>query len=390
MALDKNDKTYTLLRAFINDRLEKSALEELFVLLEQVDEEQLQEAICTILDEENTLGNHDFIHERVELLQEDILAKIIPVQPLLLPRKPYRIRLAIGIAAMLAIVFTITYLGQRWETLYSGTDQDIASTIMPGGNKATITIDGQDFELDADQSELMLGADSLFYGDGQLLTTTGAQQSVQVKTPLGGQYQLILEDGSQVWLNAGSKLTYNTGFGTDNRDLRLEGEAYFDVAENPDLPFTVEINGQQVEVLGTAFNISAYAEEPIVKTTLQRGSLAVANDDQKLVLKPNQQAILDKNAKKIATRDVNASSIVAWKDGIFDFHGMDVEECMRVIARWYQLDIVYKEKVPSVLLGGKMSRGVRLSTFLEFLETNFDIHGEVTADRKLIITANSK
>lgn len=390
MALDKNDKTYTLLRAFINDRLEKSALEELFVLLEQVDEEQLQEAICTILDEENTLGNHDFIHERVELLQEDILAKIIPVQPLLLPRKPYRIRLAIGIAAMLAIVFTITYLGQRWETLYSGTDQDIASTIMPGGNKATITIDGQDFELDADQSELMLGADSLFYGDGQLLTTTGAQQSVQVKTPLGGQYQLILTDGSQVWLNAGSKLTYNTGFGTDNRDLRLEGEAYFDVAENPDLPFTVEINGQQVEVLGTAFNISAYAEEPIVKTTLQRGSLAVANDDQKLVLKPNQQAILDKNAKKIATRDVNASSIVAWKDGIFDFHGMDVEECMRVIARWYQLDIVYKEKVPSVLLGGKMSRGVRLSTFLEFLETNFDIHGEVTADRKLIITANSK
>src|SRR5690606_28834510 len=146
-----------------------------------------------------------------------------------------------------------------------------------------------------------------------------------------------------------------------------------DLVKNPDLPFTVEINGQQVEVLGTAFNISAYAEEPMVKTTLQRGSLAVANDDQKLILKPNQQAILDKDAKKIATRDVNAASIVAWKDGIFDFHGMDVEECMRVIARWYQLDIVYKEKVPSVLLGGKMSRGVRLSTFLEFLEANVEI-----------------
>src|SRR5690606_31932129 len=129
------------------------------------------------------------------------------------------------------IVFTITYLWQFGND-HAGTDQDIASTIMPGGNKATITVNGQDFELDADRGELMLGADSLFYGDGQLLTTTAAQQTVQVKTPLGGQYQLILSDGWQVWLNAGSKLTYITGFVTDNRALRLEGEAYFDVVKN--------------------------------------------------------------------------------------------------------------------------------------------------------------
>ncbi len=389
MASDKNDKTYTLLRAFINDQLERSQLEELFALIEEADEEQLHTAIRSILDEEHTPENLDFIHERVELLQEDILAKINPPQSSPSKRKLSSLQIAIGIAAMLTIVFTITYLWQ-FGNEHSGTDQSIASTIMPGGNRATITVNGQDFELDTDQGELVLGADSLFYGDGQLLTTTGVQQSVQVKTPLGGQYQLMLADGSQVWLNAGSELTYNTGFGTDNRALRLEGEAYFDVVKNPDLPFTVEINGQQVEVLGTAFNINAYAEEPMVKTTLQRGSLAVVNNDQKLILKPNQQAILDKDAKKIATRDVNAASIVAWKDGIFDFHGMDVEESMRVIARWYQLDIVYKEKIPSVLLGGKMSRGVRLSTFLEFLEANFDIHGEVTADRKLIITRKSK
>ncbi|MBD1426176.1 FecR family protein [Sphingobacterium arenae] len=390
MALDKNDKTYTLLRAFINDQLERSQLEELFALIEEVDAEQFNAAVRAILDEEHTPENLEFIQERVELLQEDILAKIVPEQIQTLQRKPFNIRLAIGIAAMLAIVFTITYLWQRRENLSPAAVHGIASTILPGGNKATITVNGQDFELDANQGELIWGADSLFYADGQLLTTTSARQSVQVKTPLGGQYQLTLADGSQVWLNAGSKLTYDTGFGTDNRALRLEGEAYFDVAKNLDLPFTVEINGQHVEVLGTAFNISAYTEEPMVKTTLQRGALAVANNHQKLILKPNQQAILDKNEKKIVTRDVNATSVVAWKDGIFDFHGMDVEECMRVIARWYQLDVVYKEQVPSVLLGGKMSRGVRLSTFLEFLEANFDIHGEVTADRKLIITANNR
>src|SRR5690606_26599644 len=277
MALDKNDKTYTLLRAFINDQLERSQLEELFALIEEVDAEQFNAAVRAILDEEHTPENLEFIQERVELLQEDILAKIVPEQIQTLQRKPFNIRLAIGIAAMLAIVFTITYLWQRRENLSPAAVHGIASTILPGGNKATITVNGQDFELDANQGELIWGADSLFYADGQLLTTTSARQSVQVKTPLGGQYQLTLADGSQVWLNAGSKLTYDTGFGTDNRALRLEGEAYFDVAKNLDLPFTVEINGQHVEVLGTAFNISAYTEEPMVKTTLQRGALAVAN-----------------------------------------------------------------------------------------------------------------
>src|SRR5690606_10845795 len=130
MASDKNDKTYTLLRAFINDQLERSQLEELFALIEEADEEQLHTAIRSILDEEHTSENLDFIHERVALLQEDILANINPPQSSPSKRKLSSLQIAIGIAAMLTIVFTITYLWQ-FGNEHSGTDQSIASTIMP-------------------------------------------------------------------------------------------------------------------------------------------------------------------------------------------------------------------------------------------------------------------
>lgn len=390
MELDNSDKTYALLRVFIHSRLEKPQLEELFSLLEKLDGEQLSRAVREILNEETPAADLDFIQERVDRLQEDILAKIDPARQPLSPRKPLRLWLLAGIAASLIVAFTISYFWQRYDKQNIDRDQGIASTIMPGTNKATITVNGQDFELDGDQSQLRLGADSLFYSDGQLLTTTTGEQTIEIKTPLGGQYQLTLADGSAVWLNAGSQLRYNTGFGKSNRDLHLVGEAYFDVAKNPDLPFMVNTQDQQIEVLGTAFNVSAYADEPMVKTTLQRGALTVTSEAQRLTLKPNQQSVWDKAAQKMAIRDVHASSIVAWKDGIFDFHGMSLEECMRIIARWYQLDVVYQEKVPTVLLGGKMSRGVRLSTFLDFLELNFNVHGEVTPDRQLVITTHKK
>lgn len=390
MALAKNDKTYILLRTFINDRLEKPQLDELFALLTKLDEEELSTAIRSILDEESSSDDQDFISERVEVLHENILNQIDPDEPSITPRKRFRGNIMIGIAALLAVVLTIAYYLQQGGDQYPSANEDVASRIMPGTNKATVTVNGQDFELDADQGKLMAGGDGLYYGDGQLLTATGEKQSIHVKTPLGGQYQLLLADGSAVWLNAGSELVYDTGFGKENRMVYLKGEAYFEVTKNADLPFFVETTAQKIEVKGTTFNVSAYPEEPMVKTTLQTGSVLVTNDVEQRFLEPNQQSILDKAANKMATRDVNAAAVIAWKDGIFDFHGMSVEECMRIIARWYQLEIVYKEKIPSVLLGGKMSRGVRLSTFLDFLEMNFNIYGEVTPGRKLLITTNQE
>lgn len=386
--MEKNDRTYSLLRTFINSKLEKPELAELFVRLEHVDEAQLHATIQSILDEENSEKEEvGFIRQRVNILHQRILAKIESPEEEERDRWQSFKRWGLGIAATLVIAFTITYLVlQKDSRLLSDDSYGVASTIMPGTNKATITVNGADFQLDTNQAELVLSADGLYYGDGTLLTVADAQQSIAVKTPLGGQYQLTLADGSKVWLNAGSELAYTTGFGKANRMLSLKGEAYFQVRKNEQLPFIVHTHEQAIEVLGTSFNVSAYPEESLVKTTLQEGSLAVSNAIQKLILQPNQQSVLDKDVNKMNVQDVDAASVVAWKDGVFDFHGMSVEDCMRVIARWYALDVVYNEKVPSVLLGGKMSRGVKLSTFLTFLETNFNIHGEVTPERKLIIT----
>lgn len=388
--MDKNDRTYSLLHSFINAQLEKPQLDELFALLEQMDDKQLHVAIRSILDEEDTAeADATYIQERVQVLQQDILKKIDPSgdETTFFPRTSLK-RWGLAIAATLLIACTATYLLHQRNIFLNDGGDNIAATIMPGTNKATITIGGQDFQLDSEQGELVLSTDSLYYGDGTLLTTAGREQPIHVKTPLGGQYQLTLADGSKVWLNAGSELTYTMGFGKANRMLSLKGEAYFQVVKNEQLPFIVHTHEQAIEVLGTSFNVSAYPEESLVKTTLQEGSLAVSNAIQKLTLQPNQQSVLDKGVNKINVRHVDAASIVAWKDGVFDFHGMSVEDCMRIIARWYALDVVYTEKVPSVLLGGKMSRGVKLSTFLTFLETNFNIHGEVTPERKLIITTN--
>lgn len=388
--MEKNDTTYTLLRSFINNKLERPQLAELFALLEYVDEEQLHNAIQSILDEDEP-GEEDagFIQERVNILRQNIIENIESPEKGEPDRWQSFKRWGLGIAATLVIAFAVGYLvQQRDNELLSDDGYGVASTIMPGMNKATITVNGADFQLDTNQRELVLSADGFYYGDGTLLTATDAQRSITVKTPLGGQYQLILADGSKVWLNAGSEMSYTEGFGKADRRLSLQGEAYFEVAKNENIPFIVHVKGQEIRVLGTAFNVNAYSDESLVKTTLQEGSLVVSNDKQKFVLKPNQQAVLDKEANKMATRDVNAVTVIAWKDGIFNFHGMSLEECLRIIARWYKLDVVYTEKIPSILLGGKMSRGVKLSTFLTFLEVNFNIHGEVTADRKLVITVN--
>lgn len=389
--MEKNDKTYTLLRSFINSKLEKPQLAELFALLEHVDEEQLHTAIQSILDEDEPREEEaGFIQERVNILHQNILENIVSPDKVEPDRWQSFKRWGLGIAAGLVIAFAVgSLIQQRDNGLLNDDGYGVASTIMPGTNKATITVNGADFQLDTTQRELVLSADGFYYGDGTLLTATGAQRSIAVKTPLGGQYQLTLADGSKVWLNAGSELRYTEGFGKANRTLDLQGEAYFEVAKNEEIPFIVHTNEQEIRVLGTAFNISAYSDEPLLKTTLQEGSLTVSTDRQKLVLKPNQQTVLNKKAKKMATQDVNAAAVIAWKDGIFDFHGMNLEECLRIIARWYKLDVVYREKIPSILLGGKMSRGVKLSTFLAFLEANFNIHGEVTADHKLVITANN-
>lgn len=206
-------------------------------------------------------------------------------------------------------------------------------------------------------------------------------------TPRGRQFQVLLPDGTKVWLNAASSLTYPTAFTGNNRTVALTGEAYFEVARNKAKPFKVKLNEQtEVEVLGTHFNVNAYQEEGKIKATLLEGSVRVKALKHTQVLAPGQQAQImeGKNEIKIA-RNVNVEYVMAWKNGLFNFDGASLKEVMNQLARWYNIEVVYPNGVPDMYFGGEMSRNLNLSEVLMGLQ-DARVQFRIEDNKKLIVT----
>ncbi|MGO3109652.1 MAG: FecR family protein [Sphingobacterium sp.] len=254
-----------------------------------------------------------------------------------------------------------------------------ASDVMPGSNKATLTLaDGSEVLLD-DQAvgTIAQQAEQMVYKteDGQIVYQSGEQQTDLSKpsfntitTPRGGQYHVTLPDGTKVWINAASSLRYNTSNAAGERLVELKGEGYFEVAPDADRPFKVITDNQVVEVLGTHFNINSYNDEPSTKTTLLEGSVKILEKKTKrtAVLKPGQQASLGKN-NKLMVKNVAAGDAVAWKDGLFRFNHSDIEIVMRQMSRWYDVEVEFEGEEPAIKLWGEVYRNVNASQALEIL-----------------------
>ncbi len=211
-------------------------------------------------------------------------------------------------------------------------------------------------------------------------------------TPRGRQFQLVLPDGTRVWLNAASSISYPTAFTGKERPVTVTGEVYFEVAKNAQMPFRVNVAGKEaIEVLGTHFNINAYANEKSINTTLLEGSVRVIVPDAHgatggkpatVVLEPGQQA--QGTRGKITVLDhVNLDKVQAWKNGVFNFEGARLDEVMRELERWYDIDVIYEHGVPDIEFGGKITKGVSLNGLLILLE-RADVHFRQEG-RKLII-----
>ncbi len=248
--------------------------------------------------------------------------------------------------------------------------------IPPGGNKAILILsDGSSIALtDAKKGELAndKGVKINKKANGQITyTRNGVSVEQQVNafntviTPRGGQYQLVLSDGTKVWLNSASSLKYPVTFTGNKREIELSGEAYFEVAHNQHKPFRVISNGQIVEVLGTHFNVNAYADEPAAKTTLLEGSVKVQSNGISKTIKPNEQVMLKDGAMSIAKVDVNEA--VAWKNGFFYFKDDDIKSVMRQLARWYNVDIKYEGEIPQREFSGEISKNIDASKLLAIL-----------------------
>lgn len=256
------------------------------------------------------------------------------------------------------------------------------------GNKAVLMLaNGETIVLDSAENGVLIKTGAIEVSktsDGQLVyqVKTQSDQNPEngglntITTPPGGQYQVILPDNSKVWLNAASSLKFPTSFNGKSRNVELIGEAYFDVAEDKSRPFIVKSRLGEIEVLGTGFNVMAYADERVMKTTLVEGSVKIKGRETR-VLKPGEQAVLNAYRMKIANVDVQEA--IAWKNNLFQFNETSIDVIMRQATRWYNVEVKYAGKIPNRSFTGKISRNVSLNEFLEMLKytgVNFKIEGK--------------
>jgi len=265
----------------------------------------------------------------------------------------------------------------------SSVDQTLVAAqiadIPPGRNRAMLTLpDGQTVTLDESQHGILV-SDTLRYADGsEVLSTAGKypssdiSESMVISVPRGGQYQITLSDGTNIWLNAESTLRYPSKFGAGARVVTFEGEGYFVVAHDSNRPFKIVNQRQTIEVLGTAFNFSAYPDESEARTTLVAGKVLVNYGNSlnreyiPLVLSPGQQAVVNGSSGRVETVDTGA--FTAWKDGFFYFDGDSPESAFAQLGRWYDLELVYPHKIPNVEFYGKIERNKSLGAILKILE----------------------
>lgn len=278
------------------------------------------------------------------------------------------------------------------------------AAIPPGGNKAILTLaNGQTIVLDsaANGNVAQQGNGQVTkLADGRIAyqpagTATGEVLYNSLSTPRGGQYQLGLPDGSQVWLNSASSIKYPTAFTGKERVVEVTGEVYFEIKpQTPKggqkTPFIVKVNtpagaGTYVEVLGTHFNINAYADEASISTTLLEGSVKVGEttSKQSTVIKPGQQAQLVGTQPIQVASSIDVAQVMAWKTGFFEFDNTALPTIMRQVSRWYDVDVLFEGSPSKERFGGRISKNLPLSEILKLLETNgirFKLEG-----RKLVV-----
>ncbi|MDB5146119.1 MAG: hypothetical protein JWQ57_139 [Mucilaginibacter sp.] len=307
-------------------------------------------------------------------------------KPVTMPSRSGWIRYAVA-ASILLFISVGAYFFIRSNHKADNFAANTYKGITPGGNKAILTLaNGTTISLDdagKGQIAKQAGVKISKTADGQIVyqaDATGQAMQNTVTTPNGGQYRIILPDGTNVWLNAASSITYPTVFTGTDRVVTLSGEGYFEVAKNKMMPFRVKSAMQTIEVLGTHFDINAYNDEALVKTTLLEGSVKVISATNSTLIVPGEQAVISRGGNgAISKQQVNLEKEVAWKNGVFSFADEDIHEVMRQVSRWYNIDVVYESDIPNEKFFGEISRSSDLADVFRILELNnmkFTVEGK--------------
>ena len=305
---------------------------------------------------------------------------------------PFYKRTLVRAAAILVFISTgIFFLYNKHNGQQIANNKPVTHDVAPGGNKAILTLANgakvvlnsvKNGNLGSQAGAMVIKKDSLLSYKAIKPNTSQVLYNT-ITTPNGGQYQLVLADGTKVWLNAASSLKFPTQFDGKDRTVQLTGEAYFEVAKNKDKPFNVKTATQTVQVLGTHFDINSYTNETAVKTTLLEGSVKVLSPAGNVIISPGQQAVLSNTNGLSVNSEADINEVIAWKNGMFQFDEADIQTIMRQVARWYDIDVELKGPMPNYTYHGKIPRNSNASQVLKILGLsgiNFTIEG-----RKIII-----
>ncbi|MBS1662272.1 MAG: FecR domain-containing protein [Bacteroidetes bacterium] len=286
-------------------------------------------------------------------------------------------------AAVLVVVIGVGFWRHREAPVVVKAAPAAQRDIPAGKQGAILTLaDGRKVVLDSLGNGVIAtqsGA-KVVLNSGRVEYSAGAVGEVAyntMSTPRGRQFQVGLPDGTRVWLNAASSIRYPTVFTGGQRIVEVSGEAYFEVAKDNEHPFFVRTGTMEVQVLGTHFDVNAYTDEATVNTTLLEGAVRVKD----VVLRPGQQAQTGANGNVVV--GANVEKVMAWKNGVFDFQDATLEEVMRQLQRWYDIDVVYEKEVPKIEFIGKMGRDLSLSEVLGGLQVS-KVHFRLEG-RKLVV-----
>ncbi|MCA5005549.1 FecR family protein [Sphingobacterium bovistauri] len=369
MCMNKKDRIELLTHKFQNGSIDKQEFAELLDWYNSFDDSQVELS-----------GSEDITLSTIKNRMYDHICSQVDIAPkplTLQPRSNFNLwKWSASIAAIFVCIVGLWWAFKSTNRLEDSHLSTASSSILPGSNKATLKLaDGSTIILDQ-QAGGLISDEQIHYADGTSVLNQGNKldenSRLILETPRGGTYQITLEDGTNVWLNAGSKLIYPARFvAAEKRIVEIQGEAYFKVEKKLDkhghkIPFIVKANRQEIEVLGTEFNVADYAHLEYSHTTLIEGSVSVSHAGKASNLKPNQQWLLQKNHSQVKV--IKTAPIVAWKDNKFNFEDKPLDEVLDEIALWYDIKIVYLAKVPQVELMGDAYRNSDFNLILRLLE----------------------
>ena len=371
--MDTNSRQQELLRKYLSNESTTEELEELFDCLDAREDDSyrvVMDELWSRISAEKRLSKQSTKQVLNRIIQRDAsfnlgykkIGKWSPLAATIL-------MLIVGAGCIYLIANRKNPLPSVAEEITERSKEDI----KPGGKRAILQAGKEEIALSTKDTSFVLAGNTVHINGGDVTVAHVRPVQYTLKTPRGGEYSLVLGDGTKIWLNADSKLTYPSIFRGNTREVRLTGEGYFKVKEDANRPFIVHTEKQSVQVLGTEFNIKAYHEEAICMTTLVKGKVQVNSFGKRILLEPGQQAISD-NQGQFRKQDAGIHKVTAWKDGYFWFDKTGIHDIMWQLSRWYDVGVKYEDGLQPHQFMAIVSRDNDIRKILELLQGTGAVH----------------